>query len=287
MYNGQVAKKHLDISVIIPFKDKSEMTAECVDSLFKYGPHVKEILLVSNNSEETELENLRNRLTRYPNAKIIEYNHPFNYQIVNNWAAAQATGKFILFLNNDTELVPESRGLIEYMFDKASEPKTGIVGCLLLYGDKKHIQHAGVFLVSGGLAEHMYVGETYDKIMKHGGSSDEYPYDIKQDIPMTAVTAAIHLVEKKKFDEINGFDERFILCGGDVDLCIRMNKAGYQTLFVSDNGKFILHKESQSRQFKPVPFIDFYYSYLSYSTAYDTETGDPFLPKICELKEVK
>ena len=276
----------LDLSVIIPFRDKADMTLTAVRSLFKYGPKVKEIVMVSNNSQDSELDKIREFAKDHDNIIILEYNKPFNYQIVNNWAVAHSTGSFILFFNNDTELRPKSRGLIEAMYDKAHDPKVGIVGCLLLYGDEQYIQHAGVFLVSGGLADHMYVGERYSTVKAIGGKSKQYPYAI-EDRPMTAVTAAVNLVERKKFDKVKGFDERFILCGGDVDLCIRHNKAGFQTWFVAADGKYILHKESQSRAFRPVSFNDFYWSYLSYSTGYDPKVGDPFLPKICALKEVK
>jgi GT2 family glycosyltransferase len=59
-----------------------------------------------------------------------------------------------------------------------------------------------------------------------------------------------------------------------------MNKAGYQTWYVG--GGYILHKESQSRKFTPIPYNDFYWSYLSYVQGFDEKTGDPFLPKIAE-----
>lgn len=276
----------LDISVIIPFKDRSKMTLDCVKSFQKYGPEVKEILLVSNNSSPDNLKQITEFSKQYSNIKILEYNHPFNYQIVNNWAATQSKGSFLYFLNNDTELQPKSRDLVENMYAKAGQNKVGVVGCLLLYGDKTVIQHAGVFLVSGGLADHMYVGKKYNTVMELGGKSDELPYNITSDRKTTAVTAASIIVEKTKFNAVNGFDERFILCGGDVDLCIRMNTRGFQTWFLGDGGKYILHKESQSRKLTPVLFNDFYYSYLSYMNGYDTQIGDPFLPKICKLNEV-
>ena len=80
------------------------------------------------------------------------------------------------------------------------------------------------------------------------------------------------------YKKIEQYDERFIIGGGDVDLCIRLNKMGYQTWYVS--GGYILHKESQSRRQISIPYSDFYWSYLSYITGYDVEVGDPFLPEI-------
>ena len=275
-----VSSTILDISVIIPFKDKAKMTAQCVDSLVLFGPAVKEILLISNNSSLEELTKLRQALQDHKNVKIIEHNVPFNYQKINNWAVRQSSGGYIFFLNNDTEFVEESKNLVEKMYEKAKQPKVGMVGCLLLYGDQKTIQHAGVFLKPGLQGDHIYVGQLYKKVLEDSGST-EFPYDIKQSRPLTAVTGAAQVIKRKIFDAVDGLDERFIICGGDVDLCIRLNKAGYQTWY--QTGGYIIHKESQSRSYKPVPYIDFYHSYNSYLSAFDLKKGDPFVPKITEV----
>ncbi|MGI9027260.1 MAG: glycosyltransferase [Candidatus Saccharimonadales bacterium] len=272
--------KLLDISVIIPFKDKAKMTSLAVTTFLQYGPPVKEFLMVSNNSSPHELSELKERLSGIGNVRIVEYNQPFNYQKMNNWAVKQSLGDSILFLNNDTEFADESAGVLEKMYAKALDPKVGMVGCLLLYGDRKTIQHAGVYIRPGLLGDHMYVGQSYKNALSQAGS-EKYPYDVSESRPMSAVTGAVQVIERKKFEAVGGFDERFIICGGDVDLCLRLNKSGYQTWYAG--GGYIVHKESQSRAYKPVPYIDFYYSYLSYIKGYDLTLGDPFLPKITEV----
>lgn len=273
----------LDISVVIPFKNHAQMTIQAVVSLFQFGPSVKEVILVSNNSSDEELNEVQLFADKHSNVTVLIYNHPFNYQKVNNWAVKQSTGSHVLFMNNDIELRTASKGLIERMFKKASLEDAGIIGCTLLFGDEKTIQHAGVYLMPEGQAEHMYVRENYSHVLS-GTGTDKYPYDILKDIKMTAVTGALQLVERKKFDAVGGFDERFILCGGDVDLCIRLNKKGFQTWFVGEG--YALHKESISRKFTPIPAEDFYYSYLSYITGYDPAVGDPFLPEITKNLKV-
>jgi GT2 family glycosyltransferase len=274
-----VEKKYLDLSVIIPFHNKAKMTSDAILTFVKYGPEINEFVLISNNSSEEEIEKLSSLIQHIKNARIVTYDKPFNYQKICNWGASQSKSNYLLFLNNDTELKEQSRGLIERMYQKATQPNVGMVGCLLLYGDEKTIQHAGVFLKPGLQADHLYVGQIYKKILE-SKDIDKYPYDLLQDRQLTAVTGAVQLIEKSKFDEVKGFDERFIICGGDVDLCIRLNKASFQTWYLG--GGYIVHKESQSRAYKPVPYIDFYYSYKSYINGYDLNVGDPFLPKITE-----
>jgi GT2 family glycosyltransferase len=132
-------------------------------------------------------------------------------------------------------------------------------------------------------ADHMYITKNYKKALREAGSI-EFPYDISRDMPMSAVTGAIQIIERTKFNKVSGLDENFIICGGDVDLCLRLNRAGYQAWFVG--GGYIIHKESQSRRFIPIPYIDFYYSYLSYIRSFDVNIGDPFLPKITKAIKV-
>lgn len=268
----------LDLSVIIPFKDRAQMTAMCLRSLARFGPAVRETLLVSNGSRPDELARMRSEASEHPRSRVVEYNHPFNYQKLMNFSARQASAGTLVFLNNDTELVAESEGLVERMYARAQEPDVGITGCLLLYGDRKTIQHAGVFLVPKGTADHLYVGKPLLEAERLGGASRQYPYEIGPDRPVTAVTGAVSVVRRDRFEAVGGFDERFIMCGGDVDLCIRMNMAGHQTWFVG--GGHLIHKESVSRRQKPIPYSDFYYSFHSYLKGYDVNVGDPFLPEI-------
>jgi GT2 family glycosyltransferase len=271
------------MSVIIPFKDRARMTIDCVRSFLAYGPKVKEIFLISNNSSPEELKKVKEFCEPYKFIRIYEYNFPFNYQKMNNWAVKKSTGKTIMYLNNDTELREESKGLVEKMFTKAQQKDVGVCGCLLLFGDNKTIQHGGVFLMPEGQADHMYASKKYADALKSKGSN-EFPYDITKDRPMSSVTGAVQVVSRVKLDEIGYMDEKFIICGGDVDLCLRMNQKDYQTWFIG--GGYILHKESQSRKHKPIPYSDFYWSYLSYVKGFDPKVGDPFLPKITEHMKI-
>ena len=274
----------IDLSVVIAFHNHAKMTVRCVKSFYKYGPPVKEIVLVSNNSSPDELAMVEEFAKTTKNTRVLIWDYPFNYQKEYNWGVSQTTSKFVLMLNNDIELRPNSRGLIERMFEKAAQPEVGIVGCTLLYGNEKQIQHAGIYLVPEGLADHMYVTDRYLSAVNKNRDKKKFPYDITKDMPMTAVTGAAQLVERSKLRKVGGFDERFIICGGDVDLCIRMNEAGYQTWFVG--GGYMLHKESISRKFTPIPPEDFYNSYLSYVKGYDPAVGDPFLPEITKSFKV-
>jgi GT2 family glycosyltransferase len=266
----------LDISVIIPFKDHAEVTLQCVKSLIKFSEPVKEIILISNNSSKTELPKIKEQLAEYENAKLLIYNHPFNYHKINNFGLKYASGSVILFLNNDIELTENARGLISTMYKKALQPKVGAVGCVLLYGDGRTIQHGGVYLVPGGTADHLYTRLKFSTL-KRAIESGTAPYDISDEIQLTAVTAAAVIVERRKLDEVHGMNEDFIIGGGDVDLCLRLEDAGYGTWLIGYDHGYMLHKESMSRSNLSIPYSDFCESYKIYVEHFDMKRGDRYL----------
>jgi GT2 family glycosyltransferase len=269
-------KKTLDLSIIIPFKNHAELTIACLNSIIEYADPIKEILLVSNNSSDKELEKVSAVAKGYPNTKVLVYNHPFNFQSINNWAVKQSTGTALLLLNNDVELVMQSRTLLRAMFKKALEPTIGAVGAVLLYEDVKTIQHAGVYLVPGGTADHLYIGMNLDKVKKRIGSG-EYIYDITHDLRVSAVTAAAVMVSREKFNSITGFNEAFIICGGDVDLCLRLEETNKQSVLIGSDQGYMIHKESRSRSSIGIPYTDFIESYKSYINHFNTVDGDVYL----------
>lgn len=162
-------KKPLDISIVIAFHNHAKMTIDCVRSIYAFGPKVREILLISNNSSRQDLAAVEKYAKTTENARVLVWDHPFNYQKEYNWGIAKAKGSFVLMMNNDIELRQNSVGLIERMYGKASQEGVGIVGCTLLYGNEKNIQHAGIYLMPEGLADHMYVREKYSTAVKNAG----------------------------------------------------------------------------------------------------------------------
>jgi GT2 family glycosyltransferase len=266
----------LDISVIIPFKDHADVTLQCVKSLHEFAEPVKEIILVSNNSSDQELKKIKMAISDYPNAKLLIYDHPFNYHKINNFAVHQAKGAVIFFLNNDIELTENSTGLIKSMYEKALQADKGAIGCVLLYGDNRTIQHGGVYLVPGATANHLYAGQSLSSIKRQTGKG-KVPYDISEGMKISAVTAAAVMVEREKLDKIHGMNEKFIIGGGDVDLCLRLEDEGYDTWLVGFNHGYMLHKESMSRSHLSIPYSDFYESYKIYVKHFDLKHGDKYL----------
>ena len=227
------------VSIIIPMKDKVNLTKVCIDSLYNKNTYQNfEIIIVDNNSTEEETLNYFNALKKeHDNVKILTIKEEFNYSRLNNLAIKETTGDYVLLLNNDTEVL--DKDFLDYMVGYASRDHVGCVGLKLLYKDLK-VQHAGVVLGYGGVAGHIFVTASNKDIGIFNRLSMPYDY--------SAVTAACLLVKKSKYLEVDGFDENLKVALNDVDFNLKMLKKGYYNVCL--NNISLLHYESKSRGYE-------------------------------------
>jgi len=226
------------VSIIIPMKDKAKITKRCIDSLYEKSTYKNfEIILVDNNSVEKETFDMIENYKKNDNFRVLRLECEFNYSYINNEAVKIAKGDYILFLNNDTEVIDID--FIEWMVGYASLSHVGCVGLKLLFPDKK-VQHAGVVLGYGGVAGHIYVAESNEDNGLFGRLAMPYNY--------TAVTAACLMIEKSKFNQVKGFDENLKVALNDVDLNLKLLDNGYYNVCLSNITMY--HYESKSRGYE-------------------------------------
>lgn len=231
-------KKEDKVSIIIPTRNHGEDVKKCINSIYEKSTWRNfEIILVDNGSTEKEsLDIFEFYKKQYGNFKILKLDIPFNYSKLNNEAATVASGDYLLFLNNDTEVITEN--WLERMVGQASLPYAGAIGAKLYYPDNT-VQHAGVITMNG------MPGHTF-----HGYMRGDYGYFARMllNYNYLAVTAACMLVQKEKFFQVGGFDEQFVVAFNDVDLCLKLYTAGYHNVVMSTVELY--HYESKSRGYE-------------------------------------
>ena len=224
------------VSIIIPNKDHIEDLEKCLSSVVEKTTYSNyEILVVENNSTREEtFEYYKNLSAKYPKCRVIEWKKEFNYAAINNFAAKEAAGEYLLFLNNDVELI--TANWIKGLLGICQLPKVGIVGAKLFFPDET-VQHAGVIIGLGGVAGHIF----------SGASRYDPNYAGRAIMPqnLSAVTAACMMMKADVFRQVGGFDEEFQVAFNDVDLCMKTIQAGYQIVF--DPYVQLYHYESKSR----------------------------------------
>jgi len=226
------------VSIIIPFKDHPELLTMCIESILEKTTYENfEVIGISNNSKETttfdEMERLESLDVRI---KFYEYNVPFNYSAINNYAVkTYAKGEHILLLNNDIEII--TKDWIESMLEHSQRKNIGAVGAKLFYPNDT-IQHAGVIVGLSGVAGHSH--------KYFPGDSHGYFGRLAIIQNISAVTAACLMIKKPLFNEIEGLNENELkIAFNDVDFCLRIGELGYLNVYTPYCEAY--HHESISR----------------------------------------
>ncbi len=257
------------ISVIIPNKDHTDDLELCLFSMTRKSTYRNyEILIVENNSEKEEtFEYYRKLPDRYPKARVLTWEKEFNYSAINNFAAKEAKGGYLLFLNNDVEILTPD--WMEEMLQNCQQENVAAVGAKLYYPDDT-IQHAGVVLGLGGIAGH---------IMCRASKEDPGYFGRMISVQeISAVTAACMMVKKSDFDAVGGLDETFQVAFNDIDLCMKFRAAGKKIIFTPYAELY--HYESKSRGLEDTPEKQFRFDKevkrFQEKWAQQLEMGDPY-----------
>lgn len=231
------------VSVIIPTKNGYDDLKLCVDSIIEKTSYPNyEIIIADNGSTDPKMQELFAEYKKQLNERFIVelIDIPFNYSRINNLAAEKASGKYLLFLNNDTEVIEPN--WMTTMVSYAQFDRIGCVGAKLYYPDDT-TQHAGVLVGIGGVAGHAL--NNYDRT--HCG----YFGRLVIDVNYLAVTAACMMVKAADFKAVNGFDETLEVAFNDVDLCLKIYELGRYNVYAHQAELY--HFESKSRGYEDTP----------------------------------
>ena len=241
------------VSIVIPSKDNPKVLDMCLTSIARNTDYANyEIIVVDNGSSQENKEQVEALIKRTEGivgaGKVTYLYQPmeFNFSRMCNLGAAKASGEFLLFLNDDIEIsddVKQNPNLtaptnqwLSILTGQAQVSYTGAVGCKLYYPGGVEFQHAGVLNLPIGPGHCLY------------GMKDNLNYYYGRnllDYNFCAVTGACLMVERKKFDEAEGFDEELVVAYNDVALCFRLVELGYHNVIRNDIA--LVHHESVSR----------------------------------------
>ncbi|MBA3272245.1 MAG: glycosyltransferase family 2 protein [Chthoniobacterales bacterium] len=220
------------VSIIIPSRDAPELLTRCLGTLFGTTSYRNfEVLLIDNGSTDPDALQI---MQEHPIRKV-DFPGKFNFSRANNFGVREAAGEFVVFLNNDTEII--SADWLQHLLYYAEQPDIGASGALLVY-ENRTVQHAGVALGMRGTADHTMRGFPLDV--------DGYAGSLACAREVSAVTAACMMMRKSLFEEIGGFNEHFFTAYQDLDLCLRLRGRGLRIIYTPES--VLVHHESVSRQ---------------------------------------
>ncbi len=263
------------VSIIIPSKDHVDVLSPCLESIIEKATYPNyEIVVVENNSEDAATFEFYETIERaHEHVRVVRFEGPFNYSKVVNFGAAQAQGEYLLFLNNDTEVITPD--FIERMLGFFARPEVGVVGAKLLHLDNT-IQHAGVIVGPHEEPWHVFMNAPADYRGYMGRAHHTQDY--------LAVTGACQLVSRRVFDEVGGYDESFCVAYNDVDFCLRARESGYLTVYCAQARLYHREFTSRGRDVSPQARTRFYSEkgLLHHRWARLFVEGDPYCSPNCD-----
>jgi GT2 family glycosyltransferase len=217
-------EKKPKVSIIIPTRNHLELLEPCVGTLLAntFYPDF-ELLLVDNDSGDPNVMAYYEKLRELVPGRIqiIRAEGPFDFSAMNNRAARQARGEYLLLLNNDTGCIHGE--WLDAMMSHAQRPDVGIVGARLLFPKNLEIQHAGLILGLRGCAGHVFRGAPHD--------APSYMNRALVDQEYSAVTGACLLIRASIYHEVAGLEAMLTINLQDIDLCLRVKELGYRIVW--------------------------------------------------------
>ncbi|HZE69390.1 MAG TPA: glycosyltransferase [Pyrinomonadaceae bacterium] len=213
----QTSRNHGTVltSIIIPVFNKAAFTFQCLVSLFQEVDLDTTEIIIVNNASTDETDQILSQLTHL--IRVLNNSENKGFVDACNQGAAIAGGKYLVFLNNDTTVLP---GWLKYLLETIEgNAAIGAVGSMFLYPDGL-LQEAGAIVWQNGEAHHY----------GWGGSPDDRRFNFAREVDYCS--AASLLIRKEIFDRVGGFDRRFAPAYyEDIDLCFAVRSSGYEVIY--------------------------------------------------------
>jgi O-antigen biosynthesis protein len=229
------------ISIVIPTRDRPRLLRACIDSIRKHAKYPDcEIVLVDNDSRDPQARAYLEQLAASGTARVVPYPHRFNYAAQCNLGVRASSGSMVLLLNNDIEASAD--GWLQELASLAARPGIGLVGATLYYPDST-LQHGGVILGLNGIGDRPWIGTPRGFAGPQGRARA-----VRE---VSAMVTACAMVVRDRYLEVDGMNEELAVSCNDVDLCLRLSRAGYRHL-VTPYAELV-HHESASRGYADDP----------------------------------
>ncbi len=225
------------LSIIIPIHNQWEFTRNCLETLYSCTALTGgfEVIIVNDASTDESAEKLQDLSPKYPNLRVLSFPQSQAFAKACNLGAEAATGKILVFLNNDTEPLPNWLEAPIQRLDR--DASIGIVGSKLLYPDRS-VQHCGIEFYRTANPEfpiwphHRHLRTTEDDVAANSAGE------------VQAVTGACLFITKLLFKAVGGFSTDYRMYFEDIDLCLKVRQRGLRIFY--EPGSVVIHHESKS-----------------------------------------
>ena len=243
-----------DLCISLISTNTATLLRDCLHSIYDEPPRAQiETWVVDNASTDETAAMLRNE---FPDVHVIRNQERRGYGANHNVVFEKSTARFILVLNEDTKLRPDTIDSMLLFMERT--PDAGIASCKVFFGDGRLQQNAGRF--PSLMGEFLHFGLN---ITKHGKGwyyrrkfLSNWSHNETRKVDW--VSGCLFLVRREVFDQIGGFHKDIFIYFEDAELCLRMlRRTEYRTYYFAETS--IVHYHGQS--FDPMKFSREYFAF--------------------------
>lgn len=224
------------VSIVLPSRDAAHLIRTCVQSLLTETEYPNfELVFVDNNTQDSDALRALTDLAQDPRVRVVRDPRPFNYSALCNLGVEHARGEVLALVNNDVEVI--SKNWLCEMVSIALQPGVGAVGARLWYPNDT-LQHGGVILGFGGVANHAHLGLAKGDPGYFGRAMTLQA--------VSAVTGACLVIKRTVYAAVSGLDDKNLAVAfNDIDFCIRIQQEGFRNIWTPYAEMY--HHESATR----------------------------------------
>ena len=226
----------MKLSIVIVSWNTKDLLEACLRSVYAYPlDQPFEVWVVDNKSKDDSVAMVR---AQFPQVELIASDENRGFAGGNNQAIPHCQGEYILLLNPDTEVRPEALNELVAFMDKS--PEAGAAGSRLLNADETLQPSCHPMPTLSRAFWRMFY---LDALIPYG-TYDMHKWDVAQPREVDVLMGASMLLRKTALDEVGLLDEGYFMYSEEVDLCFRLQKAGWKLFWVPQSQ--VVHYWGQS-----------------------------------------
>ncbi|SCW85475.1 hypothetical protein SAMN04487970_10724 [Paenibacillus tianmuensis] len=240
----------MDLSIIILNYNTRELTLNCLKSIYlSETTYTYEVILIDNNSMDNSVEAIREA---FPNVHLICNDENVGYSKANNQGMRLAKGRYVLLLNSDTVIQPDTLHIMIQFMDR--HENIGAAGCKVVLpdGTLDKACRRGFPTPSASF----YYAFGFSRLFPDNPKFNQYQLthlDQDKDYPVDCLVGAFMMVRKEAIDQVGMLDEQFFMYGEDIDWCYRIKQGGWNIYYYPYTQ--IIHYKGASSRRKPFKII--------------------------------
>lgn len=240
----------MDVSILVVNYNTCRLTLDCLQSVYASETDYRyEVIVIDNHSSDGSVEAIQ---AAYPQLTFLANQENTGFAKANNQGMEVASGRYILLLNSDTLVQPDTLDTMIRFMD--THPEMGASGCKVILPDgsldkackRGFPTPSASFYYAFGFAKRFPDLPKYNQYqLGHLDPDDEYPVDV--------LVGAFMLVRREAMEQVGGLDETFFMYGEDIDWCYRIKQAGWGIYYYPHT--YIIHIKGGSARRRPLKII--------------------------------